>query len=44
MALGMKLKFYNSVAKELKLKVRKFWASSCVCRSYSGKIGWESRN
>ena len=25
LALGMKLKFYTSVAKRLKLKVRKFW-------------------
>ena len=25
LALGTNLKFYNSVAKELKLKVRKFW-------------------
>ena len=28
LALGTKLKFYNSVAKGLKLKVRKFWGLS----------------
>ena len=34
------LTFYNSVAKGLKLKVRKFFgANSYVCKSYRGKTG-----
>ena len=36
LALSMNLKFYTSVAKGLKLQVRKF---SYVCRSYKGKTG-----
>ena len=40
LALGTKLKFYTSVKKELKLKVRKFWAAnSYVCRSYREETG-----
>ena len=41
LALGTNLKFYTSVAKGLKLKVRKFLggANSYVCRSYRGKTG-----
>ena len=35
----MALKFYTGVAKESKLKVRKFrGANSYVCRSYRGKL------
>ena len=39
LALGMALKFYTSVAKGLKLKVREFCcgANSYICRSYRGK-------
>ena len=40
LALGMTLKFYSTVTKRLKLKVRKFLgATSNVCRSYRGKTG-----
>ena len=42
MALGMTLKFYTSVAKGLKLKVKSqkaFEAKSYICRSYRGKTG-----
>ena len=40
LAIGMALKFYASLAKGLKLKVKKCWGtSSNVCRSYRGKIG-----
>ena len=40
LTLGMTLKFYTSLAKGLKLKVRKvLWAKSYVGRSYSGKTG-----
>ena len=40
LALVITLKFYTSVAKGLKLKVRKFWgAVYYVCRSYRGKTG-----
>ena len=39
LALGKNLKFYTSVAKGLKLKVRKFWGTNFyVCRSYRGKL------
>ena len=39
LALGTILEFYTSVAKGLKLKVRKFFrANSYVCRSYRGKL------
>ena len=39
LALGTNLEFYTSVAKGLKLKVRKFFrANSYVCRSYRGKL------
>ena len=39
-ALGTNLKFYTSLSKGSKLKVRKFWrANSYVCRSYRGKTG-----
>ena len=39
LALGMTLNIYNSVAKGLKLKVRKlFGANSYVCRSYREKM------
>ena len=32
------MKFYTSVAKELKLKAKNFWgANSNACRGYSGK-------
>ena len=39
LALDKNLKFYNSVVKGLKLKVRKFGNNSYVCRSYWGKTG-----
>ena len=40
LALGVALKFYTSVTKGLKLKIRKFWgANFYVCRSYRGKTG-----
>ena len=37
LALDKNLKFYTSVVKGLKLKVRKFGDNSYVCRSYWGK-------
>ena len=39
LTLCINLKFYTSVAKELKLKFREFWGNSYVCRSYRGKTG-----
>ena len=40
LALSMTLKFYSSVGKGLKLKVRKiFGVNSYVCRSYRGRTG-----
>ena len=37
LTLGTNLKFYTSVAKELKIKVNIFWANSYFCRSYKEK-------
>ena len=39
LALGLALKFYKTVAKELKLKVKVFGANSYVSRSYREKTG-----
>ena len=39
LVLGMALKFYSSIVKGLKLKVRKVWGYSYVCRSYREKAG-----
>ena len=39
LVLGMALKFYSSIVKGLKLKVRKVWGYSYVCRSYREKTG-----
>ena len=39
LALGTNLKFYNSVAKELKLSQKVLGANSYVCRNYMGKTG-----
>ena len=40
LTLAMALKFYTSVAEELKLKFKKVWGTdSYVCRSYRGKAG-----
>ena len=39
LARGTNLKFYTSVAKRSKLKVRQLGANSYVCRSYRGKTG-----
>ena len=35
--LGMALKFYNSVVKELKLKVRKFWELITIFAKVTGE-------
>ena len=40
LALGMALKFCESVAKGLKLNIRKFLGIISVCRSSRGKTGW----
>ena len=37
LALGMTLKFYTSVRKQLKLKVRKFWRLSCTFVEVTGE-------
>ena len=37
LTLGTNLKFFTSVAKELKIKVNIFWANSYFCRSYKEK-------